>query len=136
MRSVPKSAMKILYATSEMTPLAKTGGLADVAGALPHALGALGHDVAVVMPFYGTIDRQAYDLQCIIPELIVDLPVGKRIPALWHTTLPNHKGEAPVSVFLVEDAGLYQRPELYAQNGSIYAFESSDKPSIERLKFL
>lgn len=42
--------LKILIAASEIVPFAKSGGLADVVGALPKALRALGHDVRVVMP--------------------------------------------------------------------------------------
>ena len=44
--------MNILLAASEVVPYAKTGGLADVAGALPKALARLGHKVSVVMPRY------------------------------------------------------------------------------------
>lgn len=47
--------MKILYLASEVVPFAKTGGLADVAGALPKALGEIGHDVRVFMPRYKKI---------------------------------------------------------------------------------
>ncbi|HZK41516.1 MAG TPA: glycogen/starch synthase, partial [Clostridia bacterium] len=39
--------MKILFVTSELSPLASTGGLGDVAGSLPQALRQLGHDVRV-----------------------------------------------------------------------------------------
>ena len=44
--------MKILWVTSEATPYAKTGGLADVSGALPEALAKRGHQVTVFMPYY------------------------------------------------------------------------------------
>ncbi|REK67680.1 MAG: glycogen synthase GlgA [Cohnella sp.] len=47
--------MKVWFAASEAVPLVKTGGLADVAGALPKALGKLGVDVTVVLPKYGAI---------------------------------------------------------------------------------
>ncbi|WP_457595302.1 glycogen/starch synthase, partial [Hydrogenimonas sp.] len=52
-----KQRLKILFAASEAVPFAKTGGLADVAGALPRALAALGHEVALVLPRYYAIDR-------------------------------------------------------------------------------
>jgi starch synthase len=42
--------MKILFVTSEVYPLIKTGGLADVSGALPVALQALGQDVRLLIP--------------------------------------------------------------------------------------
>ncbi len=47
--------MNILFAVSEAAPFVKTGGLADVAGALPKALAAQGHDVRVVLPLYEAI---------------------------------------------------------------------------------
>lgn len=50
--------MKIAYFSSEVYPYAKTGGLADVAGALPLALGKMGHEVKVFMPLYRNIEPQ------------------------------------------------------------------------------
>ena len=44
--------MNIVFIASEAAPLAKTGGLADVAGALPLALSRLGHKVSVILPYY------------------------------------------------------------------------------------
>ncbi|MDQ6976588.1 MAG: glycogen/starch synthase, partial [Ghiorsea sp.] len=44
--------LNIVFIASEATPLAKTGGLADVAGSLPLALQNLGHQVTVIIPFY------------------------------------------------------------------------------------
>lgn len=114
--------MKILLATSEMAPFAKTGGLADVAGALPKAMAALGHDVAVVMPFYRMVDREKFQPRLVLPGVQVDLPVGRRSLDIWRTELPGrHASDPPVAVYLVEDRGLFNRPQLYGSNGGEYA---------------
>ena len=47
--------MKILFVSSEMNPLAATGGLGDVVGALPRVLRQKGHDARVVLPLYRQI---------------------------------------------------------------------------------
>src|ERR1700690_2101873 len=59
------SVARVLMVSSEAAPLAKTGGLADVVGALPAALRSFGDEVAVFIPRYGSIDlkgaRRVYD---------------------------------------------------------------------------
>ncbi len=60
---MPKRKMKILMLASEGVPFIKTGGLADVVGALPAALQLLGHDVIVVLPKYGRIDDRNFELE-------------------------------------------------------------------------
>ena len=47
--------MKVLFVVSEVEDLVKTGGLADVAKALPIALNEMGHEVCIVMPYYKTL---------------------------------------------------------------------------------
>src|SRR2546427_1340562 len=65
--------LKILLVSAEVAPFAKVGGLADVAGALPKALRAMGHDVRVVMPRYGSIDVDKYGLRKVVTNLGVPL---------------------------------------------------------------
>jgi len=55
--------MKIAICASEVAPFAKTGGLADVAGALPSALSRLGEEVIVIMPRYKSIDEKKFSLR-------------------------------------------------------------------------
>ncbi len=70
---------------AEAAPLAKVGGLGDVVGSLPGALGALGHEVRVVLPGYGAIDWARYD-----PALRAKFPVyttwGEPSAEIWETT--------------------------------------------------
>ena len=54
--------MNILLAASEVAPFAKTGGLADVAGALPRELYRMGHDVRIFMPLYRTVRDKDFGL--------------------------------------------------------------------------
>ncbi len=64
--------MKILFVSSEASPLAKVGGLADVVGSLPRALRALGHDVRIVLPQYDGLESR-YSLKTVIQDFPLSL---------------------------------------------------------------
>ena len=68
--------MNVLFVAAEVAPLIKTGGLADVAGALPGALRAAGHDVRVVMPYYRQLRERGVEVTG--PIAATFLPVGDR----------------------------------------------------------
>ena len=71
------SNLKILLVSAEVAPFAKVGGLADVAGALPKALKAMGHDVRIAMPGYRMIEsNQAFSVKEKISNL--EVPLGWR----------------------------------------------------------
>ena len=61
--------MKVLFVTPECYPLVKTGGLADVTGALPLALGPLGVEVEVLMPAYPGVREQLRGVRTVAPLL-------------------------------------------------------------------
>jgi len=103
--------MKILMVASEAAPFAKTGGLADVVGSLPAALKALGHDVAVLLPRYATVDlkgaRRVYDhLPIWIPPVHYDAAV--------------YMAERETPFYFVDYPPLFDRPGLYGENGLDY----------------
>ena len=108
--------MNILVATSEAVPLAKTGGLADVCGALPIELARLGQEVAVIMPAYRQVREAGLPIETTGIEFRI--PIGrKEVPGrLLRTYLPS----SHVPVYLVEQDEYYARDGLYQQNGEDY----------------
>ena len=93
---------RILFCASEVYPLIKTGGLADVAGSLPHALKKLGHDVQIVLPAYPEVLAQLKHP----PALRLETRVGTHVIGIHHTTLPRTR----VPVWLIDNPELYLRP--------------------------
>jgi starch synthase len=102
--------MEILFVASEVAPWSKTGGLGDVAAALPRALATRGHDVTVVTPRYGSIDARAAGFT----RKDAALRVRGEATAAW-----VKKG--PFTVWLVEHERLFgARPGIYGQGGKDY----------------
>ncbi len=93
--------MKVLFVTSEIAPLIKTGGLADVSGALPAALRAIGVDVRVLVPGYPQVLAQTASSEVL--ATFSDLP-GFPSSRLLFSTL--HSG---VPLMVIDCPVLYQR---------------------------
>lgn len=108
--------MKIVLATSEAVPFAKTGGLADVCGALPIELARLGHQVTVIMPGYRSI--RAAGLPIESTGVQVSIPIGRKSPI--GKLLMSHLPGSDVPVYFVEHPDYYDRPDLYQSAGRDY----------------
>jgi starch synthase len=65
--------LKVLILAAEIVPFAKVGGLADVVGALPKALQAIGHDVRLIMPRYRQVDSEHFQLSTILDAVSVSM---------------------------------------------------------------
>jgi len=110
-REVIKGPMKILMASTEMAPLAQTGGLGEVVAALSLALQEQGHAVSVVLPLYRSIRESA----AIEPTSVsIAVPVGGRRMAaeIFQTTTAEG-----IQVFLVGRDEYFDRSGLYGVAG-------------------
>jgi starch synthase len=106
--------MRVLQVASEAAPFAKTGGLADVVGALPGALSRLGCHVTVVIPAH----REAFSARRFPVESTgweFDVPVGtrKQKAKIFQSRLPGRDGTPDVTVYLVGNDAYFDRPTLY-----------------------
>ena len=63
--------MHIVYAASECVPFAKTGGLADVVGALPREFARQGHQVTVYLPYYRQVQKHMTERRIAIPSITI-----------------------------------------------------------------
>src|SRR5438067_2767058 len=107
--------MKILLASSEVHPYSKTGGLADMVGALAKSLARAGHRVGVVTPLYAGIHERFSELKLL--GLPLDFPLAnKRVHGeVWEL----QRGEG-FSIYFVDQPVFYQRPGLYQSDGVDY----------------
>ena len=105
----------IVHASSEVVPFSKTGGLADVANALPAALAAKGHKVSIVTPLYGQVNRKKFNV----------LPLGRsvRVTMRGRTEVfevfksDTIKG---VDTYLLENQKFFAREGLYTTDKGDY----------------
>lgn len=103
--------MHVLLVSSEVVPFAKTGGLADVAGALPRALAGLGVEVTVALPRYRSIDGARFGFRKVLDG--VRVPVGDRQETLAVFEAPMPGARA----LLLGHEGFFGRDGLYQEKG-------------------
>lgn len=108
--------MNILLASSEVFPFAKTGGLADVCGALPIEIAKRGHRPVVFMPAYRTALQSGQPIEPLGVEF--SIPIGSKIVA--GSYLKSRLPQSDVEVVLVSQPELFDRAGLYQENGEDY----------------
>lgn len=125
-RTMPQP-LKILFVSSEVDPFAKTGGLADVAGALPKTLSQLGHDVRVILPRYGSINQNKFKLEDVPSLQNIEVPVGSVVErANVQTSLLDSSG-AKVPCYFLQNTKYFGRNELYVDSGTKTDFPDNDE---------
>lgn len=103
--------LKILFIAAEGVPYIKTGGLADVIGALPKALRRLGHDVRIALPRYKNIEPERWHMRTVATELPV--PVSQTVE--YVNVLETSQGDG-VPVYFIDSPHYFQREKLYGYN--------------------
>src|SRR5215210_535921 len=101
--------MHILFVAAEVAPLIKTGGLGDVAGALPPALRRLGHDARIVMPRYRRLVDASTPQRG--PHYATLLPAGDQIELMRVFT--TQIGDTPV--YLLDIPAAFDRDAIFGE---------------------
>ena len=113
-------ALNILLATSEAVPFAKTGGLADVCGALPPRLAELGCQAAVIMPAYRACLESGQPME--VTDIEFHAPVGQK--SVYGRVLRSKIPGSDVPVFLIDQPHYFDRPGLYGEKHGDYGDNS------------
>ena len=111
---MPTHALKICLASSEFTPLAKTGGLADVTSALSAYLHHAGHDVRVLLPFYSRIESLGLDIEPVPQLASMATRIGdvEQSYSIVRAKLPD----SDFHIYLLHCPAFYGRDSIYTND--------------------
>jgi starch synthase len=107
--------MRVLLASSEVHPFSKTGGLADMVGALGKYLALAGHEIGVVTPLYANVREKFRDIRP--HKLARTFPLGIEQITATVSTLQIAKR---LTIYFVDQPEFFQRPALYGEKGADY----------------
>ncbi len=112
----------VVFVAAELSPLATTGGLGDVAAALPRALAALGHPVSIFLPLYRSVRDRSIELS-LAGEARVPAPGGR-----FRIFLASGQVDS-ARLYLIEHDGFFDRSGIYGDSRGDYA------DNLERFSF-
>jgi len=121
--------MRIALLSSEAVPFAKTGGLADVAGALPKSLVKLGVDAKLILPLYQQIDRSTLN-----GSVIEDVPVEWR--GQIRPTRVHQSDAAGSPGYLIEAPEYFDKPSIYGHPNDHERFAFFSRAALALIKHL
>jgi starch synthase len=107
--------MDIVFAASECVPFSKTGGLADVVGALPKALAEMGHTVSVYLPRYKQTRLKIDDAKVLVPSVTIPFDDQYR----FCSVLDGGKHSA-VQFYFIDYPAFFDRESLYGTPAGDY----------------
>ena len=119
--------MKIMYVTSECAPFIKTGGLGDVAGSLPQALAAKGHDVRVFCPLYSAIDQSMREKFYYIKNANVRLGWRNQYCGIFRYEADG------VTYYFIDNEYYFARGQIYGEYDDAERFAYYSKAVLEVL---
>jgi len=106
--------VRVCFVTSECVPFVKTGGLADVSGALPKALAMLGCEVKVFLPLYSSINATDHGLAFAHDLYDIPVSIGNKIV---HVHVWYKKDEdSGVEYYFIENISYYHRSQVYTSD--------------------
>ena len=113
--------LRILFVTSEAVPFAKTGGLADVAGALPKSLRALGCEIKLIMPYYRMAKDSGLPIQYLGDQIEVSIGYEKLKAEIYQGRL-----DQDIPAYFIGREELFDRPHLYGTAKGDY-FDNAER---------
>jgi len=122
--------INVLFASSEVFPFAKTGGLGDVAGSLPKAISKLGTDIRVVMPNYGSIPLQYKNSMDFLGFIYVDLSWRHQYCGVLKLVNDD------ITYYFLDNEYYFNRSELYGDFDQAEQFTFFSKAIIEMLPLI
>ncbi len=121
--------LQICLIASEVAPFAKTGGLADVAAALPRQLGRAGHDVRVFLPRYSSVALPADEVYTVDFLSDVEIAMGRR--RLRFSVVTARLPRSDLFVYFIDCPALYRRQSLYGDADDHLRFAFLTRAAIE-----
>jgi starch synthase len=116
-----KVSLKILFTSSEVTPFAKTGGLADVSASLPAALASLGYQVRIVMPLYRSVMDADYNLKPLGKSVEIPFRGQSQKAKVFYSKLGRN-----LLIYFIKKDEFFDRSMLYGTSEGDY-FDNADR---------
>jgi starch synthase len=123
---MPAAKRKLLFVASECVPYAKAGGLGDVVGALSKVLVKRGHDVRVLIPLYGSVDRVRHRVH-EVGSMCVHMGNGEEHWLGLNETVLDEL----VPVYMVDYHRFFDRPGIYGYPDDAYRFALLSRAALQ-----